>query len=302
MKKVISAALGLFAIFFEGTVVLSAPSKGVQAVLLHRWSPTSTSSLVDVLRSYSGDEIEVSFAPNVADSASDPYKNMRNIIDKLQGQKRIYAVVYLNFHATSSSVNGLDKFRVFFNAYKDKAQIIVSPSLEDFATVSQINTAAKTIATTIGGSNISNLVLRRSPDPTHKDFGKPSRSVSVNGKKYTFKSVELEKHGVIENANGSTVYSNDGVFVYDPDMTLFGNTKESASTFNSINTSTKYSISTFRSSTNVIRTSLWRPAYNMYRDCSGKYLARNSRTFSDCNNRAFDDEEAKVLKRFLGLL
>ncbi|MBK7705872.1 MAG: hypothetical protein IPJ30_08850 [Acidobacteria bacterium] len=302
MKKFVVATLIVLTIVGNGILALGAPTKGVQAVLLHRWGPTSTSNLVQVLRNTADPEVEVSFAPNVAASAADPYKNMRNIIDGLLGQKRVYAVVYLNFHATGSSVNGLDKFRAFFGAYKDKAQIVVSPSLEDFATVSEINVAARNIALNLGGGSIGKLILRRSPDPTNLDQLRPSRTVSINGSSYSFKSVELEKHGVIGNASGANVYSNDGVFVYDPEMLLFGATRELASMFSSVNTSTKYSLSTFRSRASGIRTSLWRPAYNMYRDCDGRYMARTSRTFSDCNGKAFDVEEAKVLRRFFGLL
>ena len=302
MKKLFTSILILSAFLSGGSVVFSAPSKGVQAILLHRWGAGSTSNLVNALRSYSGTEIEISFAPNVAAQASDSYRNMRFIIDELQGQKRVYAVVYLNFHATGSAVNGLDKFQAFFNAYKDKAQIIVSPSLEDYATVAEINVAARTIAAAVGGGNISKLILRRSHNPVNNEDYRPSRNVSINGVTYSYKSVEIEKHGTLEDAAGANVYSNDGVFVYDPNMTLFGGTKESANMFDSINTSTKYSISAFRSRTAGIRTNLWRPAYNLYRDCDGRYLARNSRTFSDCNSKAFDGEEANVLRRFLGSL
>lgn len=307
MKRLLSITM-MICIMIAGSINgFSNPGmrKGIQAILLHRWSPASIDMLISTLKKYGEDEFEISFAPNVAASASDPYRNIRTIIDALP-EKKLFVVVYLNFQATNGTVNGLNNFKIFYESYRSKAQIIVCPSLEDRATVSEINLAAKTIAMAVGVTTIRNLILRRSPDPAFLSISssnsiKPSGTVVVSNRAYMYKSVELEKHGTVLGAIGADVYSNDGVFVYNPDMILYGRTRETANSFASVNTNTKYNIREFMNSATRYRTNLWRPAYNMYRDCTGKYAARANRTFVDCNNRAFDSEEAKTLEIYLGM-
>lgn len=305
MKKIFFVLMTVLLIAINSISGRSQSLKGVQAILLHRWSSVSTAKLIETLKRYPGREIEVSFAPNVVAPVGDPYSNIRAIIDGLP-DKKVYVAVYLNFHASNRTVNGLDKFKAFFDAYRSRAQIIVCPSLEDVTTVAEINAAARQIAVIVGPGNLSSLILRRSPDPNPSarqpnDSLRPAQSVVISGRAYSYKAVELERHGVIANAAGSTIYSNDGLFVYNPDMRLSDGIMETVNSFSSINTSTRYSITEFRNRSGAYRTNLWRPAYNMYRGCRGYYLSKAARTFSDCNNKAFDDEEAKTLKIFLGL-
>lgn len=305
MKKICFVLIAVLLITVNSIPGMSKSFKGVQAILLHRWSPASTLKLIETLQRYNFREIEVSFAPNIMASVSDPYSNIRAIINGLP-DKKVYVTVYLNFHASDRTVNGLDKFKTFFNTYKSRAQIIVCPSLEDVTTVAEINAAARQIAVTVGPNNISSLILRRSPDPNppahnRTDSRKPDQTVIINNQLYRYKAVELEKHGVIVNSVGSDTYSNDGLFVYNPEMRLSDGVMETVNSFSSVNTSTKYSIREFSNISALSRTNLWRPAYNLYRDCRGRYLPKTDRTFTDCNNKAFDDEEAKTLKIFLGI-
>ena len=291
--------------FYGSSVVLSAPVKGVQAILLHRWGPTSVRNLSNTLRHYSKSEVEVSFAPNTSASASDPYKNIKTIIRNLNGKKTLYVAVYLGFHSYSRS-NGcgnraensdLDLFLAFFNAYKDnpKVKIIVSPSLEDCGTVSNVENSALAIARQVGATDIGKLILRRSPNGANSE-DKPARCYDNN--LYCYKAVEIEKHGRVENGSNATVYSNDGNFVWDNvsmNREMRGSVRNADGT-----TSPQYSLTDFISKTTGKRTNLWRPAYNMFRKCDGSYYTdKNSRDFKDCNNKAFGSVEMKVLEKFL---
>jgi hypothetical protein len=327
MKKLVSLAL-MFATFWCGSsVVLSAPTKGVQAILLHCWLDPSVRNLSNVLRHYSKSEVEVSFAPNTSCTASDPYNNIRTIIENLNGKKMLYVAVYLGFHSYhpltckakshKNDNSDPDLFVSFFNRYKDnpKVKIIVSPSLEDCGSQAEVEASALEIAKKIGPADIGKLILRRSPgfnsdDPPSQCYN-DSSAVSCRGDyKYKYRTVEVEKHGVtkvttgnsvkyILNTSGAKVYSNDGIFVWDD----VSKSREKKSTFPNADTTIpqQYSLTDFTKKIEAgdIRTNLWRPAYNMYRQCDGHYYIGIPRDFNDCQNRAFNSVEMTVLKKFL---
>jgi hypothetical protein len=313
MKNLVSVVLICATLFLGSSVVLAAPSKGIQAVLLHRWGATSARNLANVIRQYSGSEVEVSFAPNTAAAASDPYRNIKKIIETLKGKKTLYVAVYLGFHAYSRSNNcgaraansDLGQFLTFFNDYKDnpKVKIIVSPSLEDCGTKSDVENSALEIAQQINPADIGKLTLRRSPNGINTE---PAPAQCYTNNMLCYKGVEIEKHGVVKdnlnwilNAAGADVYSNDGFFVWDNVSTK----RETRGTFKNADGTTdpQYSLTSFNSLTGGKRTNLWRPAYNMYRKGDGTYYAdRNDRDFRDVGNRAFNSIEMKVFEKFLG--
>ena len=306
---ILSFGLNVFAV--------SNNNKGIQAVLLQRWSATSVQNFLNVFcngsivngvcsGSYTAgpSRVEIAFAPNplpglANNSASDSYKNMRTIINALTGAgKRVVVTSHLSFHAANSSSNtqimdGAAEFNDLVTLYANNslAAFNVSPSLEDTASISTYNAWAGIIAGQISSSLIGKVNLRRSSNNSSQ---MPSSSC-FGGK--CFRSLQYENHGVLSRAVGTYAYSNDGCFVFS------SADGETANSINNIPSGCSgIEINNFNTN-NSNQVLLWRPAYNLWTWNSNvrQWIKPDSSTTRRDSPVRFDGREQRVLKQFLGI-
>lgn len=225
--------------------------KGIQAVLLSRWSAESVGNLIAVLKEQPADAppVEIAFAANYGDAGS-RYSNIRRVIDELVAAGRgVRVTVHLGFHtrgnvATDSGLKKhLDGLAEGLNSFLTTADppggggrpapldtpgvsFVVSPSLEDnFRTYDDFAAAARLVASKFTADTLGRLTFRRSSVHGEEDNKDRPVAADVPGRKELKRvrssdgtadltlPLEHEYHGLADDAKGYGVFSNDGVFV-----------------------------------------------------------------------------------------
>lgn len=243
------------------------------------------------------------------------FDNIIMLIDRLLAKGVVVKVrVHLSFHSSDSTSSEKLKERaetvnkVLFKPYADVVAFSFSPMLEDNYSSSTVFTERATAL--LSKLDYGKLSTRRHrvlrsiiPDKTQE---KKPTSVKVKNPSDSKKSVSLS---VVHESHTTTyssynIWSNDGMFVYRPDTEDKDCTANANDKF-----PTKYSVSDFTKKANSFSRStlLWRPAYNLFNRDSDKERAYGKRCYaknslaSRSDDGKFDDNEASVLKQFLGL-
>jgi hypothetical protein len=295
----------------------AAPTKGVQAVLLHCWSQQSVRNFTSTVIDTGEREIEVSFSPYIDrcnfSGENSSNRNVREdgrfasinaVLSQLLARGiRVRVVVFLDDFKQAAVRNPLDDnarsfwARVVAPYFSDsRVSFAVGGSLEDqyrndtrvrevFARIS----AGLPDSATNGVQRLGNrFAFRRSPLSDGSVDGNPALLTYRMWNKYNA-YVRHEWHGQ-NPARNYHYYSNDGVFVGDSNERC-SNCQGSA-----------MSVTTFKTK-RAQTVNLWRPAYNLF----AKSTSANLVTYSpNGNNREdsnqspkFDATERRILTNFL---
>lgn len=302
---------------------VAASRKGVQLVLLSRWSKASCDGFLSVAKSAQAPvNIEFGFVPVF--NRSNPYGNARYLVDQLRGAgKRVTVAVHLGFKCDGSFTDAQLEADAaafnsgFFTQYANRVTFKVSPCLEDRWSQEVFLRRAKLVASKLDwntlNSSTTDLQIRRSPEtdrsslPATITVTKPGSTQSKNV------ILQREFHGYFGDAAGFNAYSNDGVCVWSE--VKFANRQyedvNSCRNADPPNQPTKYTVASFITGTNSYSNAvlLWRPAYNLFTKSvnSQGYVtfSKPASPYDDPYRRndagAFDANEKEMLKRFLGV-
>lgn len=274
-----------------GATSSTAVTKGLQAVLLSRWSRDSVDRMLSVLTDAKAPPVEISFVPHFGDNGHE-YDNITRVLKGLAGAgKSARVTVHLGFHETGTgSLKGMaEKLAAFLDTPikvngKDVKPLdlpgvsfVVSPSLEDqFATYARFEEAAKAVASGLPSAVLGRVTFRRSSvhDTRGVAADDPSQKwvnglVSKDRKPMGSVALTHEYHGLVGNAGGYQGFSNDGVFVRsDGDLNGNGRPDESSRTKNAKGSGTdkKPTLGEWLDGKpgSVEFSLLWRPAYNLF--------------------------------------
>jgi hypothetical protein len=311
--------LSLLLIVSFASAALAASRKGVQLVLLSRWSRTSCDNFLSVAKSPSAPtDIEIAFVPVF--NRSNPYGNASYVVNALLGAgKRVTVAVHLSFKGDGALTDAqLEADAAAFNtglfkSFANRVTFKLSPSLEDRWSSTEFQRRARLVATKLDWailtSSTTNLQIRRSAEtdtlalPNTLTVTKPGTTLTKS------LILQREAHGYYGSASGYNAYSNDGVCVYAD--TRFSNGQyENASSCTNADPNkqpTKYTVTSFISGAasypNAVL--LWRPAYNLFTKSvsSAGYVTfqKIGDPYARSDAGAFDANEKEVLKRFLGV-
>lgn len=307
-------------IFCLATDGLAASRKGVQLVLLSRWSQTSRDKFLSVAKDARAPaEIEIAFVPIF--NRSKPYANAKYIVEELlKAGKRVTVAVHLAFkgdgdftekqlQADAATFNSS-----FFKDYASRVTFKLSPCLEDRWTKDTFVKRAKLVAAKLDWTTLNkattNLQIRRSPE---KDKSALPATISVTKPGGTqTKSIILQReyHGYYGDAAGFQAYSNDGVCVWSDLRFSNGQYEdvESCKNADPPNQPGKYKLTDFTTAAagygNAVL--LWRPAYNLFtKTVAANGYVKFDKPATAASDRidagSFDDNEKEALKKFLGV-
>lgn len=315
--KMMSSMTASIAILLLTEGLVASDRVGVQAVVFPRWSPQSVSNMVSVINEVRPAEFELSQCPFFGDSTR-WYRNTTLFLRDINPQTKVAATFFLSFHtdqqhSLAQRAGDLNSYLLAvnpdlrFRKPMDRIQwLILSPQLEDEYS-DEVWTAKMTECLhkldlsiiTSGKLNLRRSIYRHESNLRELKYVR-------NGKIYPL-SIRVERHGASSTSAGG-VWSNDGSFVFH-ELTLDGVREDSSSIRDSKTSGMKVTsldsfISTSKTRTGV--TTLWRPAYNIWRrDINGGRVswARDSSVPEAWNRRdaavTFDDREQRVLRRFL---
>lgn len=316
----------LFFALLSGTLVTTSPLRaaprgGVQAVVFPNWNAASVNNLASAVNQASPAEFELSQAPFFGGDAR--WNNTLAFLRSVNPGVRIVGTMFLSFH-TDQAGYSLPRRAANLNTFLITprselggktpivrfANLVLSPQLEDHYDDATWRSHVKGILDKLDEAQVlrsGKLSLRRSVDGQGSSLSSYTYTRGAN--RYTF-SVRIERHGV-RTVPSSGNWSNDGDFVFK-DMTVGGVRETSASMVDSTNSGfARMSLPDFSSSARrvSIPTTLWRPAYNIWRrEVSNGQVrwVRDSRLAaawdrSDAGT-TFDEREKRVLVEFLNAL
>src|ERR1044072_4814681 len=335
-RATVMGALVVLLLLTAAETSLAASQKGVQLVVLARWSKKSCDNFLEVAALPNAPyRITIAFVPSF--NSSRPYENARYVIDRLLAAgKEVSVVVHLAYHDKYGTDSELQanarRFKTGLFAaispngdyYANRVFFRISPSLEDQWSDSEFASKAKKILAELDWNLLtSRHKLWRSPDPGDCAGTKPCPlpedviiDVTRSGQTKRFR-VQREFHSYFNKAGAANAFSNDGVFVWT-DQPYSDGYYEAAGSAANADTSwqrSKYTLTSFFQNTETFDRTvlLWRPRYNLFaisprgklikfakpRDSNGDIPAER-RSDSDLAP-AFDEYEKIVLRRFLGI-
>lgn len=315
IKRFLSFLLLISCLMLNGTVSLAASRKGVQLILLSRWSQTSRENFLNVATQPNAPrDIEIAFVPYF--NRSNPYGNAQYIVDRLLAAgKNVTVAVHLSFHTATDYQLQSDAWNfnvLFFKPYAHRVVFKIVPSLEDQWSYRDFKRKSEIVLKQLDRALLGTgrHQLRRSPDPNPIFPGMRESlppSLTVNGISVL---LQKEAHWTFENATGFNAYSNDGILVY-ADFRFSNGQRETTATADNASgaPSTKYPLSTFTTRANSFPNAvlLWRPAYNLFQKRVENGVVKFSKvgppeTRPDYDSApAFDSNEQEVLRRFWGM-
>src|SRR3954451_21924118 len=110
-------------------------AKGIQPIVLTRWSNGSLDRLAGVIKAYSGKTFEIGCMPFF--NHGQPFKQLQYLLHQITGAgPRIRLTIHLSFHRDDARDTGTLKTRAgmfndFLLAHQGVADISVTPMLED---------------------------------------------------------------------------------------------------------------------------------------------------------------------------
>jgi hypothetical protein len=308
----------------DQTRAISGSRKGVQALLLPRWSRKSCDNFVAAATA-SGTPAEIEVAILWCNDSS-PFGNLLYVVDKLiRAGKRVTIALHLGLHSDQSDAtlqNRTDRFqKEIVGPYSGKTPALtfkLLPSLEDSWNQETFLKKAALIAIKLNWPSSVNLRRSGLTDLSSLPQSlKVTRTVSGKTQTETF-VLQREAHTYIESAAQHHAYSNDGVFVWLDQPRTGSRREREASADNAVPSSQtkKYRLTDWTSAIQNLSTRpgvnttaylLWRPMYNLFsRSESGGYAryvkpatAYTQRNDSE-SSPAFDATEMDALKQYLG--
>jgi hypothetical protein len=304
--------------WLAATPVLAASRGGAQAVVFPKWSSSSVNNLVAAVNEAAPAAFELAQCPFFG--GSDRWGNTAALLRGVNGNIRLVGTFFLSFHTDHTGYD-LGRRAANLNAFLitprpdlgnkppiDRlAHLVLSPQLEDEFTDSAWKAKAKAILDELDETKVlrsGKLSLRRSVYRYASNLS--SLEYHRGGNRYVF-SVRVERHGVgMVPADGS--WSNDGDFVYST-LKLNGVSEDGASVVDKNNSGLRrMALASFVSKARSQRgtTTLWRPAYNVWRRETANAKVRWVRDeklpkpWDRVDSKTtFDEREKRVLKDFL---
>jgi hypothetical protein len=298
--------------------------KGVQLVLLSRWSAASCNNFVAAAGGYAGGPLEIGFAPFF--NEAHPFARAATVLSGLLSKGlALHVTVHLSFHRDDrTDVPTLQsrarKFDDFFSQFQGRVTMNLCPMLEDTWDLATYRKRLETVARELRWENPHPLLnFRRSNNvsPVGGPVSFPYRSGSFEEVIHLPGNgihLQSEIHGSTAGCTRAGVYSNDGNYVWfdNPkgEKLPYREVAGSAGTASGPGANATYSLTAFLAGSARARTVLlWRPAYNLNQrrvDPTTKIVSYSvpgspsSRTDSE-TDPAFDAVEIAALRAFLGI-